>query len=354
MSVLIAFLSLALEAKLGYPDRLFRWVGHPVTWVGRLISFIDGRLNRATDSDRTRRLCGVAALVVIVAVPGTIAYAVERILLPHALGFFVVVLLGTTLLAQKSLAEHVEAVAKALDTGGLPAGREAVSRIVGRDPEQLDRAGVARAAIESLAENFSDGVVAPAFWMAVGGLAGGAAYKAANTADSMIGHRTPKHEAFGWAAARFDDLVNLPASRLTALLIVAAAAILPGHGCTRGMARGLARREKTPLAQCRLAGSGDGRRAGHRAGRAPQLRRRDGRLRLHGRRRTARGDGGRHQARIAAVLDGGCVADGDVGIGGICAGSVSRSFRNTPSPSLPSGLDTSPLKGVRNANREGR
>ena len=228
MSVLIAFLSLALEAKLGYPDRLFRWVGHPVTWVGRLISFIDGRLNRATDSDRTRRLCGVAALVVIVTVPGTIAYAVERILLPHALGFFVVVLLGTTLLAQKSLAEHVEAVAKALDTGGLPAGREAVSRIVGRDPEQLDRAGVARAAIESLAENFSDGVVAPAFWMAVGGLAGGAAYKAANTADSMIGHRTPKHEAFGWAAARFDDFVNLPASRLTALLIVAAAAFLPG------------------------------------------------------------------------------------------------------------------------------
>jgi adenosylcobinamide-phosphate synthase len=227
MSVLIAFLSLALEAKLGYPDRLFRRVGHPVTWIGRLISFIDRRLNRATDSDRMRRLCGVAALVVIVAVPGIIAYAVERILLVHALGFFVVVLLGTTLLAQKSLAEHVEAVARGLDEG-LPAGREAVSRIVGRDPESLDGAAVARAAIESLAENFSDGVVAPAFWMAVGGLAGAAAYKAANTADSMIGHRTPKHEAFGWAAARFDDLINLPASRLTALLIVAAAAILPG------------------------------------------------------------------------------------------------------------------------------
>ncbi len=227
MSVLIAFLSLALEAKLGYPDRLFRRVGHPVTWIGRLISFIDRRLNRATDSDRMRRLCGVAALVVIVAVPGIIAYAVERLLLLHALGFFVVILLGTTLLAQKSLAEHVEAVARGLDEG-LPAGREAVSRIVGRDPESLDGAAVARAAIESLAENFSDGVVAPAFWMAVGGLAGGAAYKAANTADSMIGHRTPKHEAFGWAAARFDDLINLPASRLTALLIVAAAAILPG------------------------------------------------------------------------------------------------------------------------------
>ena len=149
------------------------------------------------------------------------------------LGLFVLVLLGSTLFAQKSLADHVEAVARRARQGGLPAGRKAVSMIVGRDPEKLDRAGVCRAAIESLAENFSDGVVAPAFWLAVGGLAGGAAYKAVNTADSMIGHRTPKHEAFGWASARFDDLVNLPASRLTALLVVVAAAILAGHGCRR-------------------------------------------------------------------------------------------------------------------------
>lgn len=221
-------MSLALEMIVGYPDRLFRAIGHPVTWIGRLISCLDTALNRATDSDRTRRLCGAAALVVIVGVPALVAYAIERVLLPGKLGFFVAVILGTALLAQKGLAEHVEAVADALDAGGLAAGREAVSKIVGRDPETLDGAAVSRAAIESLAENFSDGVVAPAFWLAVGGLAGGAAYKAANTADSMIGHRTPKHEAFGWAAARFDDLVNLPASRLTALLIVAAAAILPG------------------------------------------------------------------------------------------------------------------------------
>lgn len=227
MSVLIAFLSLAVEAKLGYPDRLFAAIGHPVTWIGRLISCLDQALNRATDSDRTRRLCGVAALAVIVAVPALIAYALEWLLLSHALGFFVLVAIATTLLAQKSLSDHVEAVARGLDDG-LPDGRDAVSRIVGRDPESLDSAGVARAAIESLAENFSDGVVAPAFWLAVGGLAGGVAYKAANTADSMIGHRTPRHEAFGWAAARFDDLVNLPASRLTALLLVGAATILPG------------------------------------------------------------------------------------------------------------------------------
>lgn len=159
--------------------------------------------------------------------PAAVACAAQAFLFLHPLGFFVAIALGTTLLAQKSLAQHVEAVAKALDTGGLAAGREAVSKIVGRDPETLDRAAVGRAAIESLAENFSDGVVAPAFWMAIGGLGGGAAYKAANTADSMIGHRTPRHEAFGWAAARLDDLINLPASRLTALLIVAAAALLP-------------------------------------------------------------------------------------------------------------------------------
>ncbi|TIP77050.1 MAG: cobalamin biosynthesis protein, partial [Mesorhizobium sp.] len=111
---------------------------------------------------------------------------------------------------------------------GLDIGRAAVARIVGRDPEKLDKAGVCRAAIESLAENFSDGVVAPVFWIGVGGLAGGVAYKAANTADSMIGHRTPRHEAFGRAAARFDDLINLPASRLTALLIVLAAFLVKG------------------------------------------------------------------------------------------------------------------------------
>jgi adenosylcobinamide-phosphate synthase len=228
MSVLIAFLSLAFEAKFGYPDRLYRWVGHPVTRIGRLISCLDLALNRATDSDRTRRLYGVAALVVIVAVPALVAYALERLLLLNALGLFVVVALGTTLLAQKSLADHVEAVAKALDTGGLKAGREAVSRIVGRDPEQLDRAAVARAAIESLAENFSDGIVAPAFWLGAAGLPGIALYKAVNTADSMIGHMSDRHRAFGWASARFDDLANLVPARLSGVLTALAAPIAGG------------------------------------------------------------------------------------------------------------------------------
>jgi adenosylcobinamide-phosphate synthase len=119
-------------------------------------------------------------------------------------------------------------VSKGLRENGIEGGRAAVSMIVGRNPQSLDEAGVSRAAIESLAENFSDGIVAPAFWLGLGGLPGAVLYKATNTADSMVGHRTPRHEAFGWAAARFDDLVNLPASRLSALLIIAAAALHRG------------------------------------------------------------------------------------------------------------------------------
>ncbi|TPL74938.1 adenosylcobinamide-phosphate synthase CbiB [Mesorhizobium sp. B2-3-15] len=229
MSVLIAFLSLIVEFALGYPDWLFRAIGHPVTWFGRLISFLDLRLNRATDPDALRRQRGVQALLVIVLVPAIAGLCVQLVLLWFVpLGWIIAVFLATSFLSQKSLYEHVEAVADALDSGGLDMGRAAVSRIVGRDPETLDRAGVCRAAIESLAENFSDGIVAPAFWTGVGGLAGGAAYKAANTADSMVGHRTPRHEAFGWAAARFDDWINLPASRLTALLIVLASLLVEG------------------------------------------------------------------------------------------------------------------------------
>jgi adenosylcobinamide-phosphate synthase len=162
-----------------------------------------------------------------------VAYGVEHSLLRFPLGIVGVALAASALLAQRSLHDHVEGVATALERDGLVVGREAVSRIVGRDPQALDEAGVARAAIESLAENFSDGVVAPALWIAVGGIAGGAIYKAINTADSMIGHRTRRHQAFGWAAARLDDLVNLPASRLSALLLVAAAAATSGASASQ-------------------------------------------------------------------------------------------------------------------------
>jgi adenosylcobinamide-phosphate synthase len=196
--------------------------------MGRMIAVLDRALNHENMSDAKRRAAGVAALLAIIGVPAIIGYVVERSVLLLPLGIVVAAIIASTLIAQRSLREHVANVAAALEHGGVAAGRAAVAHIVGRDPDALDAAGVARAAIESLAENFSDGVVAPAFWLAATGLAGGAAYKAINTADSMIGHRTPRHEAFGWAAARLDDLVNLPASRLSALLIVAAAAVSSG------------------------------------------------------------------------------------------------------------------------------
>ena len=193
-----------------------------------MIAVLDRALNHETMSDAKRRAAGVAALLAIIGVPAIIGYVVERSVLLLPLGIVVAAIIASTLIAQRSLREHVAGVAAALEHDGVAAGRAAVAHIVGRDPDTLDEAGVARAAIESLAENFSDGVVAPAFWLAAAGLAGGAAYKAINTADSMIGHRTPRHDAFGWAAARLDDLVNLPASRLSALLIVAAATVSPG------------------------------------------------------------------------------------------------------------------------------
>ena len=248
-----------------------RAIGHPIIWMGKLIALLDRTLNRADPlwavlarawapsltlprkrgrerSEATRegaadcrvkpgndergntnsRIPGVFALLIMLAVVGVAALVLQSALLLLPFGFVAVALVASSLIAQRSLHDHVERVASALESDGLAAGREAVSRIVGRDTAALDEAGVSRAAIESLAENFSDGVVAPAFWLALGGLPGGALYKAVNTADSMIGHRTPRYEKFGWAAARLDDLVNLPASRLSALLIVVGAAIAPG------------------------------------------------------------------------------------------------------------------------------
>lgn len=197
-------------------------------WVGGLIGWLDRRLNRAEDAPGRRRMAGLLAAFVIVAAAALAGWLAQELLGSGWPGLLAAAFLGSVLIAQRSLASHVKAVADALDAGDVEAGRRAVSMIVGRDPQSLDEAAVCRAAIESLAENFSDGVVAPAFWLGACGLAGGAAYKAANTADSMIGHRTPRHQDFGWAAARFDDLINLPASRLTALLIVAASVLVPG------------------------------------------------------------------------------------------------------------------------------
>jgi adenosylcobinamide-phosphate synthase len=227
----LAALAVAIEAFLGYPQGVFRVIGHPVTWIGQLIALAERFLNHADQSFAMRRAMGLIALVLVLAVAGGSATLINlgmaAVHIRGAVGIVLSALIASSLLSQRSLDAHVLAVAEALPTG-LAAGRTAVGKIVGRDVETLDEAGVGRAAIESLAENFSDGVVAPAVWLALGGLPGGFCYKAINTADSMIGHRTERFAAFGFAAAKIDDLVNFFPARLSALLIIIAAFFLPG------------------------------------------------------------------------------------------------------------------------------
>lgn len=224
--VLIA--ALLLEAAVGYPNFVYRTIGHPVTWIGAIIAHFDSRWNKQTATPAMKRWLGTITVVILISL-STIAALLLRWLFgtisPMPLGFLGLVLIASTLLASRSLYDHVFEVYRALQTDGLPAGRHAVSQIVGRDTTQLDEAGVSRAAIESLAENFSDGVVAPAFWFAIAGLPGLIIYKTVNTADSMIGHLTDKHRAFGWAAAKLDDVLNWPAARLTALLLILSASL---------------------------------------------------------------------------------------------------------------------------------
>jgi adenosylcobinamide-phosphate synthase len=226
-TLIILVAALGVEALFGYPQRLYRLIGHPVTWIGALISKLDRDLNRDDESRAARKASGVLALIVLVAIPAGLAWIVQITLASTWLGNIALVLIASTMFASRSLYDHVRDVALALRNEGLDAGRTMVGRIVGRNPETLDEHGVARAAIESLAENASDGITAPVIWFALLGLPGLAAYKAINTADSMVGHRTPRHEAFGWAAARLDDLVNLPASRLTGFLFALAARFIP-------------------------------------------------------------------------------------------------------------------------------
>jgi adenosylcobinamide-phosphate synthase len=249
MAVTSALLALVIEAAVGYPPPLLRAIGHPVTWIGAMIGTLERRFNQAA-SARGRRSAGLAVIATVVGSTAALAFAAERMLLLLPFGSFAVALLASTLLAQRSLHDHVARVACALDDEGLAAGRKAVAHIVGRDPDALDEAGVARAAIESLAENFSDAVVAPVLWTALGGLAAGVAYKAINTADSMLGHRTERLAAFGWASARLDDLVNLPASRLSALLLIAAAGLTPGASAAASFraVRRDARKHRSPNA----------------------------------------------------------------------------------------------------------
>jgi adenosylcobinamide-phosphate synthase len=221
--LLLLLAGLAIDAAFGDMPAVFAHVPHPIVLAGRAIALFERKLNRPSRSDRSRRERGIVTLVVLVGGAAGLGWALHRICGDSFAGAVVEALAIGILIAQRSLFQHVAAVGTALRAGGLVDGQHAVSHIVGRDPMQLDGHGVARAAIESLAENFSDGVVAPLLWYLVLGLPGLFAYKMANTLDSMIGHRSARYLSFGWAAARFDDLVNLVPAPLSGVLLSTAA-----------------------------------------------------------------------------------------------------------------------------------
>lgn len=245
----MTLVALAADAAIGDPDWLWRRLAHPVAVIGRAITLLDRTLNREAWSPVRRKSAGIAIILLLVIAALSTGYAVEAIIPRGLAGNIVLGLLASTLIAQKSLYQHVARVRAAFEIGGIAAARDAVSLIVGRDPNNLDESGVSRAAIESCAENFSDGVVAPTFWLALLGLPGLIAYKTINTADSMIGHRSDKYREFGWASARLDDLVNLVPARLSSLLLTLAAPLVRGSmaSALRTMRRD-ARKHRSPNA----------------------------------------------------------------------------------------------------------
>jgi adenosylcobinamide-phosphate synthase len=223
-SLLIA---LALDALLGDPKWLWGRVPHPVVVMGRAVARLEARWLDPTSPDADQAQRGRAASLLVIGATVLVALAVQELCLRLPLGWLLLGLAMSTLVAARGLYDHVAAVATGLELG-LEQGREAVAHIVGRDPASLDAHGVARAAIESTAENFADGVIAPLFWGTLFGLPGMAAYKAINTLDSMIGHRSPRYLHFGRFAARLDDVANWLPARFSAFLILIAALFLPG------------------------------------------------------------------------------------------------------------------------------
>jgi adenosylcobinamide-phosphate synthase len=234
---------------MGDPPWLYRRLPHPVVLIGRVTGRLEALWLDEAAAPATLRRRGALATLAMTAGAAVVGWALQALCLRLPLGWLWLGLLMSTLLAARGLARHVRAVADGLDRN-LCGGRRAVAHIVGRDPDSLDEHAVARAAIESTAENFSDGVAAPLFWGVLLGLPGMLAYKAINTLDSMIGHRSPRFLHFGRFAARLDDLVNWPASRFSALLILAAVVLLPRTDARAGWraVRRDARRHRSPNA----------------------------------------------------------------------------------------------------------
>ncbi len=225
--IFLLLIAMAVEGYMGDAAFLFRHVPHPVVVIGRAIGFLDDKLNRDWRSETDRAIRGAITVAVMVTGAAAFGLALMWLTLMTPFGWLPELLLVTSLIAGRGLYDAVARVAAGLETDGLAGGRDAVRHIVGRNPESLDEGGVARAAIESLAENFSDAYMAPVFWYVLLGLPGILVYKTVNTMDSMIGHMTPRHRAFGFTAARLDDALNAVPARFSAFVFAAAALFVP-------------------------------------------------------------------------------------------------------------------------------
>jgi len=219
-------IALMIDAYVGDMSVVFSRIRHPVVWIGDLVGFLDDKLNRDNRGQMDRAFRGLIVVLFVISTCAAIGWCIAWVGQNYPFGWTLELILLVALIAQRGLYDHVRQVKSGMEES-LESGREAVSHIVGRDPTQLDDHGVCRAAIESLAENFSDGVVAPIFWYVLFGFPGILVYKAVNTMDSMIGYRNERYKAFGMTAARLDDILNIIPARLSGLFICLAAAVAP-------------------------------------------------------------------------------------------------------------------------------
>ena len=226
-TALILALALLLDALIGDPRWLYKIVPHPVVLIGKPIGFLDKRLNRDNRTPRNRLIRGLITVVLVVGGAVLVGVLLDIVLGNGPGGWITEAILVSILLAGRSLHDHVHRVGKALRKDGIEGGRREIAHIVSRDPRSLDRHGIVRSAIESLAENYSDGVMAPALFYLFFGLPGLLAYKAINTLDSMIGYKTERHKDFGFAAAKLDDIANWVPARVSGVLICLAACFTP-------------------------------------------------------------------------------------------------------------------------------
>ena len=224
MTAAILLAGLVIELAIGWPDRLYHLIGHPVSWMGRVISVLERTLNRQTFSPQTRKFCGMLTVAFLVSGSFITAWGLQYLIVntldESLLQLAIMSIVAWPFLAARSLYQHVDRVSQPLANGDIAHGRLALSHIVGRETKDLDQAAIARGALESLAENFSDGVIAPLFWGLIFGLPGLVGYKMINTLDSMVGYKNDRYQDFGWAAARLDDLANFIPARISALILL--------------------------------------------------------------------------------------------------------------------------------------